>query len=155
MIGNLANYPVNLDTGRRLRAEEPPGIAALAGPDPMPGQRPEPVSEDTARRAVEALFLQHQDAVVRPWERLGRYAAERGDMVTAYAYFAAALLAADRVLDAMGYQPGDRLSWDHPANRPVIQASCGLGLAAKALGRKQEADQLRHRTQLLAADSPR
>jgi len=61
----------------------------------------------------------------------------------------------DAVLARLGYQPGDRLSWNVDANQPFIQASCGLGLTATALGAHLEAETLQHRTLVLVADSPR
>jgi hypothetical protein len=113
---------------------------------------PEPVFDQTAQAAA-ALLQQHPDAV-RLWERLGRYAIERGDLVSSYAFFAAALRCSDAVLAKLGYQPGDRLSWNVDANQPVIQASCGLGLTARALGAQIEAETLQHRRLVLVADSP-
>ncbi|MFI1704999.1 DUF3151 family protein [Streptomyces griseoruber] len=150
---DFGTIDVSADTGRRLVASEPDAVAALAGAPAVPGRRPEPVSDRTARAASD-LVRQHPDEV-RPWERLGRYAFEHGDAVSAYAFFAAALRSSDAVLARLGYQPGDRLSWLVEANQPVIQASCGLGLAAKALGAQTEAGGLHHRTLVLVADSPR
>jgi hypothetical protein len=149
----LHAVPADADTGRRLHASEHPEAAALAGPPAIPGRRPDPVPEETASRAAQVI-LRHPEAV-RPWERLGRYALEHGDLVSAYAYFAAAVRAADTALAALGYRPGDRLSWNEPANQPVIQASCGLGLTARAMGASAEARALQHRTLVPVADSPR
>lgn len=120
--------------------EEPPGcLEELAAGGDRAG-----LSEIAAR----------YPACLTAWAALGEAALEAGDTVAAYAYFRVGYhRGLDRIRHA-GWRGRGRVPWAHEPNRGFLRSVRGLGLAAQALGERDEAERCGDFLAELAPDAP-
>ncbi len=88
------------------------------------------------------------------WATLGELALRGRHPVQAYAYFRVGYhRGLDRIRRA-GWRGSGRVPWAHEGNRGFLRSVRGLGLAAAAIGERDEAERCRAFLAELAPDAP-
>ena len=120
--------------------EEPPGSVERVDEAP---------SGDELKQVAAAY-----PACLTAWAALGEGALEGGDPVAAYAYFRVGYhRGLDRIRRA-GWRGAGRVPWAHEPNRGFLRCLRGLGLAAEAIGERDEATRCSDFFSQLAPDAP-
>lgn len=89
------------------------------------------------------------------WAELGDRSMGGGHFVQAYAFYRVGYhRGLDRIRGA-GWRGRGRVPWAHAPNRGFLRALKGLGMAAAALGEKDEAERCQEFFKQLAPDAPK
>jgi Protein of unknown function (DUF3151) len=97
----------------------------------------------------------HFPTCLAAWATLGELALQARHTVQAYAYFRVGYhRGLDRIRKA-GWRGSGRVPWAHEGNRGFLRSLHGLGLAAAAIGERDEAERCRTFLADLAPDWPR